>query len=130
MPRLRTTASRWAAAAMLALGILFVQRLATSTTPVYSILSGVLAVAAVLSGVKMLAHNCFESHLVAALVVAATATSTLLVLTVGMPGGGSADFSVVHVGLLALSVVVPLLLLQDGRVRREHARRTRRPYAR
>ena len=130
MPRLRTTPSRWAAVACLAIGLLFVQRLATSTTLVYSILSGVLVVASLAAGLKMLAHNCFESHLVAALVVAATAGSTLLLTTVGLPGDGAAHLSAVHVALFFLSASIVVLLMQDARVRREHARRTRRPYAR
>jgi len=130
MPRLRTTASRWAAACLAAVGLLCLQRLATSSTMVWSILSGVLAVVAVGAAVKMLAHNCFESHLAAWLVVAAGAASTLLLLTVGLPGGGTSDLTVIHAALLVLSAVIPVLLVLDGRVRREHARRARRPYAR
>ena len=130
MPRLRTKPSRWAAVALIAIGLLFVQRLATSTTLVYSILSGVLVVASLAAGLKMLAHNCFESHLVAALVVAATAGSTLLLTTVGLPGDGAAHLSAVQDVLFFPSASIMVLLMRGARVGREPARRTRQPYAR
>lgn len=129
MRRPRTVASRWAAVACFTIAVLFVPRLVSAPSPGYAVLSGVLAVAAALSGAKMLAHNCFESHLAATLVATATAGSTLLVLTIGLPGGGTTHVSALHVALLVLSVVVPVLLVLDARMRRESARRTRRPYA-
>jgi len=130
MHRLRTRASRWAAACLLAVGMLFVQRFLTSTTTVYSVLSGALAVTSVVGAAAMAAHNSFEAHLVAWLVVASTICSTLLLVTVGLPGDATSALSVAHVGLLVLSVMIAVLMWQDMRVRRKHARGARRPYAR
>jgi len=130
MHRLRTRSSRWAAVCLLTVGLLFVQRLLTSTTLVYSVLSGALAVTAVVGAVVMAAHNSFEAHLLAWLVVASTICSTLLLVTVGLPGNATSELSPVHVGLIVLSVMIMLLMWQDMRMRREHARGARRPYAR
>lgn len=130
MRRHRTRASGWAAVCLLAVGLLFVQRFHTSTTTVYSVLSGALAVAAVVGAAVMAVYNSFEAHLMAWLVVASTIGSTLLLVTVGLPGNASSELSVAHVALLVLSVVIVLLMWQDMRMRREHARGARRPYAR
>ncbi len=130
MHRLRTRASRWAVVCLLTVGLLFVQRLLTSTTLVYSVLSGALAVTAVVGAVVMAAHNSFEAHLLAWLVVASTICSTLLLVTVGLPGNATSELSAVHVGLIVLSVMIMLLMWQDIRMRRKHARGARRPYAR
>ncbi|MET0467369.1 MAG: hypothetical protein ABWZ87_01380 [Aeromicrobium sp.] len=130
MRRLRTNASRWAAAACLALGALYVFGMVDADSVVFVLLAAVMATIAVAAAVKMWLHNCFESHLAAWALVAATVGSSLLALTVGIPGEGAAELSVVRVALLVLSGAVALLLVQDGRVRRKHARPARRPYAR
>ncbi len=130
MQRLRTTASRWAALMCLLIGLVFVQRALVAPSAVYSTLESVLAVIAVLAAVKMWLHNCFESHLAASVVVVATAGSTVLALTAGIPGEGRADLSAVRILELVLCAAVVALLVLDGRVRREHARRARRSYAR
>lgn len=130
MRRLRTTASRWAAAACLLLGLVYAQRAATTPSVVYTLLGSTVAVIAGLAALKMWLHNCFESHLAASLVVAAAAGSTLLAVTVGVPGQGQADLTLLRAAELALCAVIVMLLVLDGRVRREHARRARRSYAR
>ncbi|WP_286931009.1 MULTISPECIES: hypothetical protein [Aeromicrobium] len=130
MQRLRTTASRWAAAACLAIGLVYLTLLPAAPSRVYVVMEIVIAAVAGLTAVKMWMHNCFESHLGAGALVAATAGSSLLAMTVGLPGDGGGDFSATRLALIALSAAVVVLLVQDGRVRREHALRTRRPYAR
>jgi len=128
MRRQRTAASRWAAGACLAIGVLYASRLLSATSTVSLLLESVMVVIAVATAVKMWAHNCFESHLAAGALVAATAGSTLLAVTLGLPGEDAGELTVVRTVLLVLSVVIVLLLVQDGRVRREQARRRRRPY--
>lgn len=130
MQRLRTTASRWAALACLVIGLVFAQRALGASSTVYRMLESVLAVIAVLAAGKMWLHNCFESHLAASVVVVATAGSALLAATVGIPGEGQADLTALRVLELALCTTVMVLLVLDGRVRRDHARRARRSYAR
>ena len=130
MRRLRTTASRWAAAACLLLALMYAQRAATTPSVVYTVLGFAVAVVAGLTALKMWLHNCFESHLAASVVVAAAAGSTLLAVTAGIPGHGPADLTIVRAAELALCAVIVMLLVLDGRVRREHARRARRSYAR
>ena len=129
MRRLRTRASRGAALACLAIGVVHAVGLASSPSRVYSLLEGAVAVVAVLTGLKMWFHNCFESHLAAGLLVTATVVSTLLAVTVGLPGGGAVDLTVTSVALLLLSVGLVGFLIQDGRVRRAYARGARRSYA-
>ncbi|GAA3536343.1 hypothetical protein AFL01nite_08790 [Aeromicrobium flavum] len=130
MRRLRTPASRAAALVCLTIGALLVQRMIASTSPTYALLEGVLAVVAVLTAAKMWFHNCFESHLAALLLAPATAGGALLALTAGLPGGGVAGPMVVHISFLVLCAAIPVLLWGDARVRAEHMRHTRRPYAR
>ncbi|SKB06350.1 hypothetical protein [Aeromicrobium choanae] len=130
MRRLRTTASRWAAAACLAIGLVYLTLLPAAPSRVYVVMEIVIAVVAGATALKMWMHNCFESHLGAGALVAATAGSSLLAMTVGLPGEGGGDLSGTRLVLLALSAAVVVLLVQDGRVRREQALRRRRPYAR
>jgi len=129
MRRLRTTASRWAAVACLSIGLIFAQRAVAAPSVGYLVLEATLAVIALLTTTKMWLHNCFESHLAAAVVVVATAGSTLLALTAGVPGQGVVELTPVRTVELALCTAVVLLLGLDGRVRRDHARRRRRSYA-
>jgi hypothetical protein len=130
MRRLRTTASRGAAASCLAIGLVYLTLIPAAPSRVYVVMEVVIAVVAGLTAVKMWMHNCFESHLGAGAVVAATAGSSVLAMVVGLPGEDGGDVSATRVVLLGLSMAVVVLLVQDGRVRREHARRARRPYAR
>lgn len=130
MRRLRTTASRWAAVACLAIALIYLVRVAEAPSAAYLLGEIVMGVLGVAAAVKMWLHNCFESHLAAGALVAATAGGTLLAVTAGLPGGGASGLTPTRVVLLALSATVVVLLVQDGRVRREHARRARRPYAR
>lgn len=129
MKRLRTVPSRGAALACFAIGIVYAVGIFSSPSVVYALLGGAGAVVAALTGAKMWFHNCFESHLAAMLLVVAAVISTLLYVTVGLPGGDSGALSALHVVVVVLSVVVVVLLVMDGRVRREHRRRTRRSYA-
>lgn len=130
MRRLRTTASRWAAVACLSIGLLFAHGAIVAPSVGYTVLEATVAVIALLTAAKMWLHNCFESHLAAAVVVVATAGSTLLALTAGVPGQGAADLTTDRAIELALCAAVVVLLGLDGRVRRDHARRRRRFYAR
>src|SRR5690606_8705154 len=130
MRRLRTTASRWAAAVCLAIGALLVQRMLVSSSTSYALLECVLALIALLTAGMIWMGNCFESHLAALLVAPATAGGAVLALTAGLPGGGGAGPAAVHLSFLALCAAVPVLLVIDARVRADHMRHTRRPYAR
>lgn len=130
MRRLRTSSSRAAALVCLTIGLLLVQRTMASSSPTYALLEGALALIAVLTAVKMWLHNCFESHLASLLVTGATAGGALLAMTAGLPGGDGPDPTLVHGAFLVLCAALPVLLVVDARVRAEHTRHTRRPYAR
>lgn len=131
MKRLRTIPSRWAAALCVVLAVLALARLAVSTSSIEVILQAILAAIAVATGVKMWLHNCFESHLGATIVATGAGAGALLGWTVGLPGvSGRADVSVVTVLMLGCAIAIPVLLVQDARVRRERERRRRRLYAR
>jgi len=121
MRRLATTASRWTAAACLVLGLLLATRVPAAPSAVEALLEASLVALALFAGVKMWLHNCFESHLAAALVCAATAGGVLLAATAGPPGRGTSPVTPAEVVLLALAVAVPLLLERDARTRRAHA---------
>ncbi|MFC7490744.1 MULTISPECIES: hypothetical protein [unclassified Knoellia] len=121
MPRRLTRSSRWAAVAAIVLALVLVERAANAASTSAMVLEGVVALLAMLGGVKMWVHNCFESHLVVVLAVAATSIGTLLSLTLGMPGNGPTELSATHVVTLLLSVTVGLLLVLDAHERRtEH----------
>lgn len=117
MPRELTVASRWAAAATLMLAVVLVERSVHAASTGAMVLEGVVALLAALGGAKMWLHNCFESHLVVVLAVAATAIGTVLSLTLGMPGNGRTDLSATHVVTLVLSAAIGVLLVSDARAR-------------
>ena len=121
MPRRLTRSSRWAAVAAMVLALVLVERAVNAVATSTVVLLGVVALLAMLGGVKMWLHNCFESHLVVVLVVVATSIGTLLSLTLGMPGNDPTEPSATHVVTLLLSVTIGLLLVLDARERRsEH----------
>ncbi|KGN42283.1 hypothetical protein [Knoellia aerolata] len=117
MPRELTVASRWAAVAALLLAAVLVERSVHAASTSALVLQGVVALLAVLGGVKMWLHNCFESHLVVVLAVAATAIGTVLSLTLGMPGSARTDLSAAHVVTFVLSAAIGVLLVADARAR-------------
>lgn len=117
MPRELTPASRAAAVAALVLAVVLVERAVHAASTSAMVLEGVVALLAVLGGVKMWLHNCFESHLVVVLAVTATAVGTLLSLTLGMPGSGRTELSPTHVVTLLLAAAIGSLLVADARTR-------------
>lgn len=121
MPRRLTRSSRAAAVSSVVLALVLLERAVNAASTSASVLEGVVAFLAVLGGVKMWLHNCFESHLVVVLTVVATSVGSLLSLTLGVPGSGRTQLSPTHVVTLLLSVTIAILLVLDARERRtEH----------
>lgn len=117
MPRRRTRASKWAAVAAVVLALVLVRQAVDAASAGVMVLAGAVALLAAVGAVAMWLHNCFESHLVLVLAVAATTIGTVLSLTVGAPGGVATKPSATHVLALLLSAAIGVLLVVDARDR-------------
>ena len=117
MPRRLTSASRWAAVGAVLLALVMLERAAHAASTSVTVLEAVVSLLAVLGGVKMWLHNCFESHLVVVLAATAAAIGTLLSITLGVPGSTRDAISPTHVVTLVLAAAIGVLLVLDSRER-------------